>query len=95
MRQYEMMYIIKPELEEEARTAVVAKVNDLITKNGGEVTKSDILGKKKLAYEVKDNRDGVYVLANFQVDGAAIAEIERVLKITEEVIKYLLVLKAA
>lgn len=95
VRQYELMYIIKPDLEEEARSAVVAKVNDLITKNGGEVTKSDIMGKKRLAYEIKDFHDGVYVLTYFQVEGSAIAEIERVLRITDEVIKYLLVLQAA
>ncbi len=95
MRQYEMMYIIKPDLEEEALKAVVAKVEDLLTKNGAEITKADVMGKKKLAYEIKDYREGVYVLLFFQVDGAAIAEIERVLRITEEVIKYLLVLQAA
>jgi small subunit ribosomal protein S6 len=95
VRQYEIMYILRPDLEEEAREAAIAKVNDLIVKNGGEITKSDVLGKKKLAYEVKDYREGVYVLTYFQVAGSAIAEIERVLKITDDVIKYLLVLKAA
>lgn len=96
MRQYEIMYIINPELEEEAVNAVVEKVNALIAKNGGEIIKSDILGKKRLAYEINDYRDGFYVLAEFKIDGAAIAEIERVLRITtDEVIKYLLVLQAA
>ncbi|MBS4026525.1 MAG: 30S ribosomal protein S6 [Clostridia bacterium] len=95
MRQYEIMYILRPDLEEEAREAAITKVNDLIVKNGGEIVKRDVLGKKKLAYEIKDYREGVYVLTYFQVAGSAIAEIERVLKITDDVIKYLLVLKAA
>ncbi|WP_433944814.1 30S ribosomal protein S6 [Paenibacillus sp. SN-8-1] len=89
MRKYEVMYIIRPDLEQEALQAVVEKFQGII-QNGGEVTKHDVLGKRRLAYEINKIRDGVYVLVNFTATPDVIDELERILKISDEVIRYLI-----
>jgi len=90
MRKYEVMYILRPELEQEAVQAVVDKFNGIIG-NGGEITKQDVMGKRRLAYEINKIRDGIYVLVNFNATSEVIAELDRVMKITDEVIRYLIV----
>lgn len=89
MRKYEVMYIIRPDVDEEAVKAAVEKFQNIIT-NGGEVTKSDFMGKRRLAYEINKFRDGYYVLVNFNSEPAVVAELERVMKISDEVIRYLI-----
>ncbi|RUT33742.1 30S ribosomal protein S6 [Paenibacillus zeisoli] len=89
MRKYEVMYIIRPDLEQEALQAVVEKFQGII-QNGGEITKHDVLGKRRLAYEINKIRDGVYVLVNFTATTDVINELERILKISDEVIRYLI-----
>ncbi|GIP50998.1 MULTISPECIES: 30S ribosomal protein S6 [Paenibacillus] len=89
MRKYEVMYIIRPDLEQEAVQAVVEKFQGII-QNGGEITKHDVMGKRRLAYEINKIRDGVYVLVNFTATPDVVAELERILKISDEVIRYLI-----
>jgi small subunit ribosomal protein S6 len=89
MRKYEVMYILRPELEQEAIQAAVEKFQGII-QNGGEITKSDVLGKRRLAYEINKIRDGVFVLVNFTATTEIIVELERVMKISDEVIRYLI-----
>lgn len=91
MRKYEVMYILRSDLEQEAVQSVVEKFQNIITNNGGEVTKSDLLGKRRLAYEINKARDGIYVLVNFNAEPQVVAELDRVLKISDEVIRYLIV----
>lgn len=86
-----MMYILRPELDEAAVTAATAKVSALVTGNGGEVTKSDLWGRRRLAYPIKQCRDGQYVLMQYKLDPAAGTEVERTLRISEEVIRYLVI----
>jgi len=93
MRAYELMLIYSPQLDEEALNAAIERTKDLITNNGGEVEKIDKWGKRRLAYEIKDFTEGFYVVMDFKAEGGATAEMERVLKITEEVVRYLLVRK--
>lgn len=64
MRKYEVMYIIRPDVEQEAVQATVEKFQGII-QNGGEITKHEVLGKRRLAYEINKVRDGIYVLVNF------------------------------
>ncbi|CAG5093246.1 30S ribosomal protein S6, RpsF [Thermobacillus xylanilyticus] len=90
MRKYEVMYIIRPDVEQETLQAVVEKFNAIIA-NGGEVIKSEVLGKRRLAYEIQKFRDGIYVLVNFNATPEVVAELERVLRITDEVIRHLIV----
>lgn len=90
MRKYEVMYIIRPETEQEAVQALVDKFNGIIN-NGGEVTKTDVLGKRRLAYEIEKIRDGIYVLVHFTATTEVINELDRVIKITDDVIRFLIV----
>ncbi|WP_438433628.1 30S ribosomal protein S6 [Gorillibacterium sp. sgz500922] len=91
MRKYEVMYIVRPDAEEQAFQAAVEKFQTIITNGGGEVTKSEVMGKRRLAYEIKKFRDGFYVLVNFTAEPAVVAELERVMKISDEVIRYLII----
>ncbi|OKP81539.1 30S ribosomal protein S6 [Paenibacillus helianthi] len=89
MRKYEVMYIIRPDIEQEAVQAAVEKFQGIIS-NGGEITKHDVQGKRRLAYEIKKFRDGVFVLVNFTAEPAVVTELERLMKISDEVIRYLI-----
>ncbi|HHW14780.1 MAG TPA: 30S ribosomal protein S6 [Firmicutes bacterium] len=91
MRPYELVVVLNPTLEEEPTEALVTKIQELITNNGGEIVKTDKWGKRKLAYEIDGFTEGFYVVIDFQSDSSAAQEVERVLKITDEVIRHLLV----
>lgn len=93
MRAYEILYIIRPDLDEEATNALVDRLGGLVASNGGDNLKVDKWGKRRLAYEIKDYREGQYVLMNFDGEGATSQEIERVMKISDDVIRFLTVRK--
>jgi small subunit ribosomal protein S6 len=88
---YELMYIVKPELDDQAVQQEIDKVGQLIQTNGGELKKVTPWGKRRLAYTVKDNREGHYIVAEFDLDQAKVQEVERVLKISDTVFRHLLV----
>ncbi|MFC4778332.1 30S ribosomal protein S6 [Paenibacillus sp. GCM10023252] len=90
MRKYEVMYIIRPDVEQENVQAIVDKFNGIIS-NGGEVTKTDVIGKRRLAYEINKIRDGYYVLVHFNATTEVVNELDRIMKITDEVIRTLIV----
>ena len=91
LREYEMMYIVRPELDEAGLTGAIEKVSGLVTGNGGEVIKADPWGRRRLAYPIKSCREGQYVLTQFKLDPAATTELERGLRITEDVIRHLII----
>ncbi|GBF11539.1 30S ribosomal protein S6 [Tepidibacillus infernus] len=91
MRKYEVMYVLRPDLEQEATKELVEKFQSLITNNGGEIEKQEEMGKRRLAYEIKGYHEGYYVLVNFQSEPSVVAELDRVLKITDGVIRFLIV----
>ncbi|MCD1261815.1 30S ribosomal protein S6 [Paenibacillus athensensis] len=95
MRKYEVMYIIRTDVEQEQVQATVEKFQNIITNGGGEITKQDLMGKRRLAYEINKFRDGHYVLVNFNAEPAVVAELDRVLKITDEIIRHLIVADVA
>lgn len=90
MNKYEVIVIVKP-AEDEATDAVITKVENLIINNGGNIEKTDRWGKRRLAYEVKDFNEGFYCLMIFSAPPKAIAEVDRVLKITDEVLKFMII----
>ncbi|MCF0156321.1 MAG: 30S ribosomal protein S6 [Veillonella sp.] len=90
MNKYEVMVIVKP-AEEEATNAVIEKVEALIARVGGTVEKVDRWGKRRLAYPVKKFTDGFFTLVNFEAAPAEIKEIDRVLKINDEILKHMIV----
>ncbi len=90
MNKYESVVIINPSLEEEGLKNVVQKFTDLINQNG-KVEKVEELGKKKLAYEIKKNKEAYYVVYKFEAEPSHITELERQYRITDEVIKFIVV----
>ena len=90
MNKYESVIIVNPSLYEEKIKSLIDKFSDLINKHG-KVTKVDNMGKRKLAYEVKKNREGIYVVFYFEAEPSLIAELERNYRITDEVIKFIVV----
>lgn len=93
MRAYETMLVLKADLEEETRDALIAKYEGIVAKEGGTVQQSTKYGKRKLAYEINKNREGFYVLLNFEANTTTPAELERLMKIDENVLRYLTVVK--
>jgi small subunit ribosomal protein S6 len=91
MNFYESLFIINPALDDMEVKKVVDKVEGLIKKEGGEILKVDNWGKKKLAYEVKRQKKGYYILINIRVKASTISELERSLKLTDPVIKFLII----
>ena len=90
MNKYESVIIINPSVEEQGIKSLIAKFTDLINSNG-KLDKVEELGKKKLAYEIKKNSEGYYIVFNFEANPDLIAELERVYRITDEVIKFIVV----
>jgi small subunit ribosomal protein S6 len=95
MRLYEVVYILDPALDENAATAKLEKFHALATSQGGEVAAVDHWGNRQLAYPIKKQRSGYYVVAQFTAAVEALPEFERLLKLDDEVMRYLLVLNEA
>jgi small subunit ribosomal protein S6 len=91
VRDYELMYIVRPELDDEALRTATESVDTLIRGLGGTVAKTTMWGKRRLAYEVARLRDGHYVITLLQLDGARVANLERALPIHDTVFRHLLV----
>jgi small subunit ribosomal protein S6 len=90
VRNYEIAIVLHPDLEIDIESAT-SKVEKIIDLAKGKVTKKDNWGKRKLAYPIKKQDWGIYVFYNVQLDPSAVAQIENTLRITEEVMRYLIV----
>ncbi len=88
---YETMYILRPDLGDEQIVQQIAKYENLIREHGAENIEIQNRGKRRLAYEIKKHRDGVYVQMNYTGPGTAIAVMERAMRLSEEVIRYMTV----
>jgi small subunit ribosomal protein S6 len=91
VRKYEVIFIVKPLEEEEATNAVIEKFSKLIVDNGGTIDKEDRWGKKRLAYEIKDCTDGYYCLLYITCEPACVAEVDRVMKLNDSLLKHMIV----
>ena len=89
---YEIMYIVKP-TNDELFEEVNEKFKTLIESNGGIVEKMDRWGKKRLAYEMDGFNDGLYVLITFNAEPACVKELDRVMKITDEILRHMIIRK--
>ena len=89
MNCYETLFVVKPTLTEEETTAQVDKIKAVLEKEGAELLATNDMGMRKLAYPVQKNSRGYYTVLYFKADGTTISELERNLKINEEVIKFL------
>src|ERR1700674_1551800 len=93
LRDYEVLYIVRADLDDEKVQDAVKRVNTLIERSGGTVERTNLWGKRKLAYEVKHQKEGSYVLQDFSFEPGRVPELEAALKITEEVLRHLIVRK--
>ncbi len=93
LRDYEILYIVRPELDDEKLQEAVATVDRLIGNLGGVSQKTDVWGRRRLAYEVQHLREGQYVLTDFQMDPVRVPEMEATLKISDTVFRHLIVRK--
>ena len=89
MRHYETTYILRPNLGEDQFNEIIERTNAIITDDGGSIIDIDRWGIKKLAYEIKKEIQGYYVLMNFAAHGTTINEIERIFRIDDNVLRYL------
>ncbi len=92
MNKYESVVIINPNVEENSLKELIERFQTLINTDG-KVEQVNELGKKKLAYEIKKNKEGYYVVYDFEANPSLIAELERNYRITDEVIKFIVVKK--
>lgn len=90
MKNYELVFVVKPNADEETKAAVLNKVKEVIATEG-EVEKVDVWGTKKLAYPIAKFTEGYYVLVNFKSGVEVPKEIDRNLKINENVIRHMIV----
>jgi len=91
MRSYEVMCIIDTDLDKETTEKTVEKVENLIKKNKGKIEKTDKWGRRKLAYPIDKRKDGFYTVVGFKGDNKTIAELDRVLKLTGEIIRFMII----
>ena len=93
MNKYELAVVVSAKIEDDARAEVIEKVKDLITRVGGNVTDVDEWGKRRLAYLINDEAEGYYVLYNFESAPEFPAELERIARITDGILRSLVVKK--
>jgi small subunit ribosomal protein S6 len=88
---YETMYILRPDIPEEEVESHVTKYRDLVSESGGEVLDCQMRGKRRLAYPIGKHREGIYVQLNHDGSGQQVAPLERAMRLSEDVIRYLTV----
>ncbi|MEB3306957.1 MAG: 30S ribosomal protein S6 [Cyanobacteriota bacterium] len=88
---YETMYILRPDIPEEEVESHINKYRQLVTESGGEVLDCQMRGKRRLAYTIAKHREGIYVQLNHNGDGQHVAPLERAMRLSEDVIRYLTV----
>ncbi len=93
MRDYELTFIVNPGIEEAELSVLSDKVKQWIKEKGGDITRMESQGRKKLAYRIKNKKEGYYVFAEIHASGDTVKETERFLKLQEGVLRYLFVQK--
>jgi small subunit ribosomal protein S6 len=91
MNKYEIMYIIRPNIEDEAKKALVERFSTILKDNGAETVETKDWGKRRLAYEINDFRDGYYQIATVTSTPAAVQEFDRLAKISEDIIRHIVI----
>lgn len=91
MRAYEILYVIRPDIEEDAKKALVERFDNLLTSNGAEIVESKEWGKRRLAYEINDYKEGFYQIIKLNSEVDATNEFERLAKISNDIIRHMIV----
>ena len=95
MNTYELTFVVNAKIEDDVRVATVEKVKEYVARYGGTVTNVDEWGKKRLAYEIQKMKEGFYYFIQFEADATCPAEVERHVRIMDNVMRYLVVKKEA
>ena len=85
------MFVLTPDLQEDGVTAATERVNGMITNRGGEITKVDTWGRRRLAYPIRHHLDGYYTVMRFKLEANLTEELDRNLRLTEQVMRHLIV----
>jgi small subunit ribosomal protein S6 len=93
MRDYELVFIVSPELDETATTEVVDKVKDWIAEEGGEIEEIEEWGRKKFSYMIRSHKEGQYYLFRVEIPPTYVSTLERNLRLQEPIIRYLITLQ--
>ncbi|MDO4291371.1 MAG: 30S ribosomal protein S6 [Eggerthellaceae bacterium] len=91
MKAYELLFFVAPTIDEETRAGVMKRIESTIAADNGVIDNVDAWGKRKLAYEINGLTDGDYTLIDFHADPQSIAELDRVLRITDAVVRHMIV----
>ncbi|MCR4951305.1 MAG: 30S ribosomal protein S6 [Solobacterium sp.] len=95
MKKYEVMYIIKDSVEAEARAALMENLHKIITDNGGKINKTDEWGMRDFAYRIDDMYKGYYVVTAFEADNDCVKEFDRLMRINQNVVRFLITVDEA
>lgn len=91
-RAYEILYIVRPDMEEDAVKQLVERFDEVLTSNGAEIIESKEWGKRRLAYEIEDYKDGLYQIIKLDADDSkAVDEFDRLAKISNDIIRHIVV----
>ena len=90
-RTYELMFIVRPDMPEEEQNKLISALETAVTSSGGAIQKVERMGKRRLAYTVHKFHDGIYILLVLEGNGGLVHELERRLRVTEQVIKFITV----
>ncbi|MCG1473432.1 30S ribosomal protein S6 [Staphylococcus epidermidis] len=94
MRTYEIMYIVRPNIEEDAKKALVERFNGILASEGSEVLEEKDWGKRRLAYEINDFKEGFYNIVRIKTDNnKSTDEFQRLAKINDDIIRYIVILE--
>ena len=91
MKAYELLFFVAPSIDDETRAGVMKRIETTITESNGVIDNVDAWGKRKLAYEINKLTEGDYTLIDFHADPASIAELDRVLRINDAVVRHMVV----
>ncbi len=89
MPQYETMYILRPDLGDEQTDQAIAKYQTILQEQGAQELDTQHRGKRRLAYEIQRHREGIYVQMNYSAPGTAVAVMERAMRLSDEVIRFM------
>lgn len=91
MNEYELVYILQPELEEDEMTTLNERISQIISDEEGSISSTELWGKRRLAYPIRNYYEGTYILHNVSMPPGAVQNVERLLRLSEDVIRFLVV----
>ena len=91
MRNYEIMYVVRPNIEEDAKKVLIERFEEILTSNGAEIIESKDWGKRRLAYEINDFKEGFYQIVRVKSTDEATNEFDRLAKINDDIIRHIVV----